>query len=133
MRDGTRVGGRHKGLDFTRPESYPARWEAAARESGAEPPIPALGAGARVVLGNGDAIEGELLGLGPGFVSVRTTRGKEKVVALTGVRSVTDAAGRSASLASLQALIAERRVPLIAGLKMDVAPGGRQVVPTTRS
>jgi hypothetical protein len=129
LRDGTRVGGRYKGLDFTRPESYPARYEAAVRESGAESPLPALGAGARVVLGNGDAIEGELLGLGPGFVSVRTTRGKEKVLALAGVRSVTDAAGRSASLASLQALIAERRVPLIAGLKMDVTPGGRQVVP----
>jgi hypothetical protein len=129
LRDGTRVGGSYKGLDFTRPESYPARWEAAVRESGAESPLPALGAGARVVLGSGEAIEGELLGVGPGFVSLRTTRGKEKMVALAGVRSVTDAAGRSASQASLQALIAERRVPLIAGLKMDVTPGGRQVVP----
>jgi RNA polymerase sigma factor (sigma-70 family) len=126
--DGRVLRGRYQGLQWLGPDQYRPRYEAASKPLEAESPLPALGAGARLVLTSGAAATGEFRGVGPGFVSFLEPGRKEPaLVKLPGIASLTDAAGRSVSGARLEALLAERRLPLVTGLMIE-QPDGNEVV-----
>lgn len=129
LHDGRVLRGRYQGLDWTRADDYPSRYEAARRSLAAEVTLPELGPGARIAVTNGTVAEGELLGFGPGFVLFDEHGGGEPTrVAFHRIASVADAGGRTISGSRLESLVAGNRIPLRAGLRLE-QDGGTIVVP----
>ena len=128
-RDGHTLSGTYGGLMWARPEEYGPRYETARHSLGAEGPLPALGPGARLVTADGKMVTGEYLGLGPGLVMFREAdQPQPGRVDLDRVVSLADAGGRTITGERLRPLVSSGRVPLQAGLLLEL-PGGRQVVP----
>lgn len=126
--DGRVLTGRYQGLQWLPPDQYRPRYAAVATSLETESPLPALGPGARLVLTSGAAATGEFRGVGPGFVSfLEPGKAEPGVVRLPRIVSLTDEAGRSVSGERLEALLAERRLPLVTGLMIE-QPGGNEVV-----
>ena len=73
--DGRRLSGKYQGLEWTRPEAYGRRYEAARKKLEPELQLPALGPGARVVVTEGGTATGDFRGIGPGLRALPRGRG----------------------------------------------------------
>ena len=125
--DGRRLSGKYLGLEWTRPEVYGPRYEAARKKLEPELQLPALGPGARVVVTEGGTATGDLRGIGPGFVRFLEAGLPEMSIKTHRIVTLADALGHRVSGDAIDKLLAERRLPTLTALRIETA-GANQVV-----
>jgi hypothetical protein len=123
--DGTKLSGRFRGLQWAPAAQYEPAYEAA--RAGTAPGLPRLGPGATLVKTNGQSLRGEYRGVGPGFVALGESGGRLSTVDLDLLMTLTDASGGRIGGRELDALVRERRVPLVTGVSLEQPAGNRLV------
>ena len=98
-----------------------------AARAGPAPKLPRLGPGAILVKVSGQLVRGEYRGIGPGFVALGETGGRLSTVDLDVVMTLTDPSGDRITGSDLEALVGERRVPLVTGVSLEQSSGNRVV------
>lgn len=125
--DGRRLSGKYQGLEWAQPEEYARRYEAARTKLEPELRLPALGPGARLVVTEGGTATGDFRGIGPGFVRFLEAGLPEQSIKTHRIVTLADAQGHRVSGDAIEKLLAERRLPTLAGLRIETA-GANQVV-----
>jgi hypothetical protein len=125
--DGRRLTGEYAGLEWARPDQYGPRYEAARTELAPEMVLPALGPGARLVVTNGNMATGDFRGVGPGFVRFVEPGRAEESIKTHRIVTLTDAGGRSVTGEALDALVKERRLPTVTGLRVWTVDGNEVI------
>jgi hypothetical protein len=126
LRDGRKVEGRYRGLDWTLTDARLSLYESQGADIARNLALPAPGPGASLSFRAG-VVSGRLFGYGPRFVVFREEpEGVPVRVFLGPVVELTDAEGRKVTGSRLREVLGAEPVPVIAGLRLEQA--GQSVV-----